>query len=174
MEAIKTTPRRKPGPKTAALRRRTKAAFLLALQGNGGNISNACETAKVHADTVWSWRKTDEEFCAEVETVLNESTCVLEDEAVRRAHDGVKKPVYQGGMLVGFVQEYSDSLLMFLLRGRRPEKYKNRTSNEHTGPGGDQIRVGNTLDMTKLSTEELAQLASIAAKAATSEARGRV
>jgi hypothetical protein len=34
---------------------------------------------------------------------------------------------------VGFIQEYSDTLLIFLLKGLRPEKYRERF--EHSGPG---------------------------------------
>ena len=47
----------------------------------------------------------------------------LEDEAHRRAVDGVAKPVMYRGEVVGEVREYSDALLMFLLRGRRPDRY---------------------------------------------------
>jgi hypothetical protein len=46
---------------------------------------------------------------------------------------GTLKPVYQGGKKVGAVREYSDTLLMFLLNGGRPEKYKHRI--DHTSAG---------------------------------------
>ena len=49
---------------------------------------------------------------------------VLEPEAIRRAVEGVEKPVYQGGELVGYVREYSDTLLIFLLKGGKPHKYR--------------------------------------------------
>ena len=67
---------------------------------------------------------------------------MLEDEAIRRAKDGVReKPVYQGGKLVGHVQEYSDTLLIFLLKGARPEKYRDRVQQELSGPGGQTIQL---------------------------------
>ena len=47
----------------------------------------------------------------------------LEGEAYRRAVEGNLKPVYQGGVKVGEVREFSDSLLMFLLRARKPSVY---------------------------------------------------
>ena len=53
---------------------------------------------------------------------------MLEDEAKRRAYEGVKKPVYQGGKRVGYVQEYSDTLLIFLLKGTNKAKYGDRTT----------------------------------------------
>ena len=55
-----------------------------------------------------------------------QATETLEHEAWRRARDGVAEPVYQHGKLVGTVQRFSDSLLMFLLRARRPDVYKER------------------------------------------------
>lgn len=41
-------------------------------------------------------------------------------ELLRRAIDGVEKPVYQGGELVGHVREYSDSLLAHAARALLP------------------------------------------------------
>ena len=38
------------------------------------------------------------------------------------------------------LQEYSDTLLIFLLKGLRPEKYRERFEHSGTGPGG-AIRV---------------------------------
>ncbi len=62
-------------------------------------------------------------------------------EAVRRAVEGTEKPVYQQGRLVGHVQEYSDTLLIFLLKGRRPEKYGEKLRQEISGPGGDAVQI---------------------------------
>lgn len=50
----------------------------------------------------------------------------MEVEAQRRAVDGTRKPVYYKGVKVGAVQEYSDNLMMFLLKARRPEVYRER------------------------------------------------
>jgi hypothetical protein len=66
----------------------------------------------------------------------------LEDEAIRRATEGWEEPVYQRGELVGHVRRYSDALLMFLLRGRRPEVYGERRQRvEVTGAGGGPIEL---------------------------------
>ena len=48
----------------------------------------------------------------------------LEDEAWTRAVDGRSRPIFQGGVCVGYVQIYSDSLLITLLKAHRPEKYR--------------------------------------------------
>jgi len=55
-----------------------------------------------------------------------QATEVLEQEAWRRARDGVAEPVYQHGKQIGTIQRYSDNLLMFLLRARAPERYRDR------------------------------------------------
>lgn len=56
----------------------------------------------------------------------------LEDEARRRAM-GVAEDVYDGkGNVVGTRMRYSDLLLMFLLKGLKPEKYR-----ENYAPTGD-------------------------------------
>ena len=51
-------------------------------------------------------------------------TDVIEQEARRRAVDGYDRPVFQGGKLVGVVRVYSDQLTAMLLRGRRPQIYR--------------------------------------------------
>jgi hypothetical protein len=52
---------------------------------------------------------------------------------VRRARDGITEPVCQGGKLVGHVQKYSDSLLIFLLKGAKPKKYSERMQAQISG-----------------------------------------
>ena len=47
----------------------------------------------------------------------------LEDEAIRRAREGVVEPVFQAGLHCGNVRKYSDLLLIFLLKSRRPHRY---------------------------------------------------
>jgi hypothetical protein len=54
---------------------------------------------------------------------LDTGTDLLEDEVLRRA------------------LEYSDTLLIFLLKARRPAKYRERTIAEHGGAGRGPIVV---------------------------------
>jgi hypothetical protein len=76
----------------------------------------------------YEWRRQDEEFRQAWDEAQVEGEAVLEDEAKRRAYEGVKKPVYQGGKRVGYVQEYSDTLLIFLLKGTNKAKFGDRTT----------------------------------------------
>lgn len=60
----------------------------------------------------------------------------LEDEAVRRAHEGLRKAVRYKGRIVGYETEYSDTILLALLKGNNPEKFRDRQAIEHSGTIG--------------------------------------
>ena len=64
---------------------------------------------------------------------------------MRRAVDGVKKPVYYKGNVCGHVQEYSDFLLDKQLRARRKGKYSDRQEQVLSG----QIRVVEVLSFAE-------------------------
>ncbi len=98
-----------------------RAAFLKALD-SGESVTKACNAAGIGRRTVYDWRSDDEKFAAEWEDAVETGTDVLEDEAVKRAKDG------------------SDTLLIFMLKARRPDKFKDRWQHEHTGKGGGPLR----------------------------------
>lgn len=100
------------------------------------NVSAAARAASVNRRTVYSWRDENPDFAADWDEALEEATDALEAEARRRALDGVAKAVFYQGEECGTVQEYSDTLMTLLLKAHRPDKYKERSSNEWSGPGG--------------------------------------
>lgn len=109
-----------------------------------GHVGQAAKHAGVSVRTAYNHRTSDPEFAAAWESALQTAMeTVLEPEAVRRAVQGVPEPIYYKGDQVGTVQKYSDTLLIFLLKGGKPEKYKERTANEHTGAGGGPIAIQN-------------------------------
>ena len=59
---------------------------------------------------------------------------VLESEAHRRAVTGFQRPVIYQGEITETYTDYSDSLLTMLMKGNKPEKYKERT--QHSGSIG--------------------------------------
>jgi hypothetical protein len=59
---------------------------------------------------------------------MEAGTDLIEEEARRRVVEGYDRPVFQGGKLVGVVRVYSDELAALLLRGRRPEVYRETKS----------------------------------------------
>lgn len=111
-----------------------QSAFLAALSSSGGNVSRACEAIDVARITAYKWRDNDPEFAQAWEHAKQIGADVLEDEAIRRAREGVPEPVfYKGKKLRSTVTKYSDTLLIFLLKGARPDKYRDNAKIEHTG-----------------------------------------
>ena len=127
-------PARRPhGNRTVAQYKKEQRAFLDAL-AESANVTWACKAAKIPRRTAYEWREADPKFAKAWEEAVDLGTDALEDEAIRRGHAGVDKPVYQGGEKVGVVREYSDTLLIFMLKARRPEKFKERAQIDHKIP----------------------------------------
>lgn len=85
------------------------------------SVSRACTRAKIGRRTVYDWRETDADFAKAWDEALDLGSDALEDEAIRRAKDGTLKPVFYEGRKCGTIREYSDTLLIFMLKGRRPK-----------------------------------------------------
>ena len=107
---------------------KNKALFLDAL-AKCGRIDKSAKSIGVYRGTIYDWMRTDGPFANAVDEARTRSLHVLEDEVHRRAVDGVDKPIYQGGVRVGVVREYSDVLLLFLLKANNPKKYRDNTVN---------------------------------------------
>jgi hypothetical protein len=98
--------------------RRKKFLDALAL---GYSISYACKKLKIGRQTAYDLKKKDEEFAGAWEEAVEQGTEALEDEAVTRAYNG------------------SDTMLIFTLKARKPEKYGDKkhitgdfnTNNRH-------------------------------------------
>ena len=115
-----------------------KNAFLAAFS-ECGNLSLAARSSGVSRQSHYDWLETDKEYVAGFASATAVANDALEAEARRRAIDGWKEPIYQGGELVGYKQKYSDTMLAMLLNGNLPEKYRSRF--EHTGAGGGPIQI---------------------------------
>lgn len=102
-----------------------RPAFLTQL-AECGQVRLACERASIHRTTAYAARKSDPEFAAQWETALQQAGELLEQEAWRRAHDGVDEPQFYKGTVCGTVRKYSDVLLIFLLKAVFPEKYREK------------------------------------------------
>jgi hypothetical protein len=132
-------PANNPSPRATVTQRQKKVAFLNAFR-ESGVIQYAADAAGVHRTTVQEWRGKDPAFDREYEEAYEASIDVLEQEARRRALVGVSEPVYQNGKKVGDVQKYSDTLLIFLMKGARPQKYRDNARLELTGADGGPIK----------------------------------
>ncbi len=143
-------------------------AFCAAL-AETGIVGRACEAVSICRQTAYSWRDDDPEFAAAWDKAKNIGRTALEDEAHRRAFEGLDKPIYQNGERVGAVREYSDTLAIFLLKAHFPEKYRERSHMELTGAGGGPVRFSDTERAAKLQSI-LANAAQRRAEAAKAEA----
>ncbi|MDR3587514.1 MAG: hypothetical protein P4L59_19710 [Desulfosporosinus sp.] len=112
-----------------ATRRIKKEAFLTAFQ-ECGMVTLAAEIAGIARSTHYRWLEEDPAYPALFVAATEQASERLEQEARRRAVEGTKKDVYYQGKPCGVVTEYSDTLLIFLMKGAMPDKYKDRISNE--------------------------------------------
>jgi hypothetical protein len=158
-----------------------KPAFLAAF-ATTASITRAAAAATIDRTLHYRWLEEDAEYAAAFARAQLEAAQSLEDEAVRRAHQGLAEPiVYQGqfqyrkrlkkgtGPGTGrkavyenygaplAIRKYSDQLLMFLLRGFRPAKYRDNATVELSGRDGAPIPV----EVTRLSDDDLTQLIAI-------------
>ncbi len=137
-----------------------KGAFIAALS-DCGNVTRSAEIVGISRMTAYNWRIADEKFKKAWEKAEEIAAGLLEEEAWRRAKEGVDKPVYQSGMLVGYVREYGDTLLIFLLKGLKPERYREKFSHELGGPGGGPIKIDDARSEISRRIAELAARAGV-------------
>jgi len=88
-------------------------------------------------------READQEFAEAWEAAIEDGTQVLENEAVRRALEGWDEDVYDGeGAVVRRTRRYNPALLIFLLKARRPEVYRDQVARvEVTGANGGPVEI---------------------------------
>lgn len=120
-----------------------------------GNVTASCLKAKISRRHAYATRKEDPLFAEAWDEALGIATELLEEEARRRAQDGVLEPVYQDGKLAGKVRKYSDTLLIFLLKAHKPDKYRENHHHKHVGANDGPIEI--ELD----DTERSARIASL-------------
>ena len=125
-------------PNSAPRKSEWKPAFLATLKSTA-NVSRSASEAGVSRQMAYKERETSEHFRAAWDDAIEEGLDYLEEEARRRAYEGTLKPVFNRGMLAGHVREFSDTLTIFLLKGRRPQVYGDRLKQEVTGKDGGPV-----------------------------------
>lgn len=113
-----------PKATTAYSKKRAWGEAFLKTLANTGVVRVACVAAGVHFTTAYEHRSKDPAFAEAWDTALEEACDALEAEARRRALIGTERPVFYKGQQCGTIREYSDVLLIFLLKANRPEKYR--------------------------------------------------
>lgn len=146
------------GGKAATRTGRWRPKFLKALAMTG-NVSESATVAGVGRTAAYAAREADQAFAAQWDDAIAQACDVLESEARRRAVDGVDEPVIHLGELSGYwvnakgrripektatttpnarfipltVKKYSDTLLIFLMKGANPGKYREHYHHTHDG-----------------------------------------
>jgi hypothetical protein len=96
-------------------------------------VTRAARDTGVARSTVYHAREHDEAFATAWGDIAEMTLERMEAEAIRRAVDGVDRAVYYQGMEVGLERQYSDTLLIFLLKAGRPDKYRENINIRHAG-----------------------------------------
>lgn len=100
-----------------------KKTKFLELYQELGIASHACTGARIDRRTLYDWLEKDEEFKQAMTEAKDDANDALELEARRRAFAS------------------SDTMLIFLMKGNMPEKYKERGYMELAGKDGGAIQV---------------------------------
>ena len=131
-----------PKDKFAAKDSPALRANILLILSAGHTFKMAANTCGIDVATLKVWRTNDDgslsDFGVKCEEAYEEGADTFEQEFVRRAREGVVRPVFQGGVLVGHERVFSDSLMQMLMAGRRSRVY-GKQKVEMSGPDGAPV-----------------------------------
>ena len=94
-------------------------------------MAKACEVAGVARSEHYRWLRY-RRYAARFREAEEHAIQALETEARRRAMVGIEKPIFYKGQAIAHIRAFSDGLLMFLLKAKRPDIYRDRGPS---GPG---------------------------------------
>ena len=117
---------------------RRQNAFLAAYEIRGV-VSQAARDAGVSVRAHSNWLNDDEDYAERFHDAHIVCCDLLEAEARRRAVEGVEEEIYFQGEVVGSKMKYSDTILMFLIKGALPDKYADR--KQLSGYNGGALEI---------------------------------
>ena len=127
---------------------------LLAAYAATGRISHAATVAGVSLRLHYYWRKLDAEYNEAWLAAQRMVGDLLEEEAVRRARDGVTRTRYFKDQPIATETEYSDTLLIFLLKGAKPDQYRDNVKIDHQVSGEVTLTWSDRLSRAHTALEE--------------------
>ena len=139
--------------------------FLYCFVSSCGHITRAAQAARVSRTTHQYWLTTAEnkdDYSEAFKRAQPIAAQALLDEAIERAAHGVEEPVFYKGECVGFIKKYSDNLLIQLLKGEMPEKFRERSEVQTGNKPGEVFRIDPGRDV--LSDEKLTKLIELGKK----------
>lgn len=122
--------------------------FLDALAA-GLPVTAACKKANWYQPGVYQLRKENAEFAEAWDLALEAGIGLLEQEALRRATIGRELPVVDGnGDIIRIErQPPSDTLLMFLLRAKKPEVYRETYRYDVTNSDNSLVSFAKAMNL---------------------------
>ena len=96
-------------------------------------MTTASEAVGITRKTAYDARQRGPLFDAQCKESQALSIEYLEKEAFRRASEGWMEPVFHKGEVVGHIRKFSDTLLIFLMKGNAPHKYRENVNVKHQG-----------------------------------------
>lgn len=99
---------------------------IVAALSEGKSVSAACTAAGIGRTAYYEWRQEDKYFADLTDAAIESGTDALEDHALSRAKDKANP---------------SDTLTIFLLKARRPDKYRDNQTIRHEGHNGGPLTV---------------------------------
>ncbi|MGE0420734.1 MAG: hypothetical protein AB7O88_00640 [Reyranellaceae bacterium] len=121
------------------------AKFLGALAASG-NVRASAEAAGITPKAAYQAKAKDERLAEAWDDARDTYAASLERELNERVFKGLRRPVFQGGKLVGHETLKSDALLLAALRANMPEKYSDKLDARHHVSGGVLIVPGVAQD----------------------------
>lgn len=106
-----------------------------------GLVATAAKTAQLDRSNMYKLKDKDLEFAARWAAALDLFADSLEAAAYARAVAGFKKGVWHQGQQVGEEIQYSDSLLLAMLKAKRKREYGDSSKVELTGADGGPVKV---------------------------------
>lgn len=140
-----------PSKKKASLTPNQRA--FLAAYSQSCSLTGAARAAGVDQCRHYKWLKSDL-YRSAFEDAKQQAIAILEDEAVRRAHEGMRRYKFtkDGTPILfppGHAEEgkpyyehaYSDPLLILLLKANCPDKYRENIRQELVGGNGGPVQL---------------------------------
>lgn len=139
------------GVATLGINQHPKKRAFLEAYAKCGIIGTACRLVGINRGTYYLWAEHDDEFVAAASRARADAADLLEEEALQRATVGrpTVKEVYERGedgdpvLVRREVSEgVSDTLLIFLLKGAKPEKFRERLDVQHSEAPPAKVYAG--------------------------------
>ena len=100
---------------------KVKRKEFLKLFAKTGNISGSARAVGLSRQGIYDYKAGNPIFAKAWDNAWNEYLDTVEAEVQRRGAEGFLEPVFYQGKEVAQVRKYSDNLLMFYLKAKRPE-----------------------------------------------------